>query len=239
MSQNKTIVPGVDYENLGNTELDDSLYGSLYSRSEVSDNRTYIPDVSKSLGGLGQEVMPQREPSLGQANGNRQVSLQNRVVVGVLFSISHGLLGEIFPLYLGRNVIGQTINCDICLKEKSVSSEHAILYIRKDGNTAQLNMTITDYNSTYGTTVNEMDARYETLPINENDVLTIGKHYQFLVKVFDVENARLTEDMGFEELTDNSMGTGYPYEEATNQNVSNDFYTPTQNKDNSSRTVLY
>lgn len=239
MSQNKTIVPGVDYENLGNTELDDSLYGSLYSRSEVSDNRTYIPDVSKPLGGLGQEIMPQQEPSLGQVKENRQVSLQNRVVVGVLFSISRGLLGEIFPLYLGRNVIGQTANCDICLREKSVSSEHAILYIRKEGNPAQLNMTITDYNSTYGTTVNEMDARYETLPINENDVLTIGKHYQFLVKVFDVENARLTEDMGFEELTDNSMGTGYPYEEATNQNVSNDFYTPTQNKDNSSRTVLY
>lgn len=239
MSQNKTIVPGVDYENLGNTELDDSLYGSLYSRSEASDNRTYIPDVSKPLDGLGQKVMPQRGSSLGQAEENRQVSLQNRVVVGVLFSISRGLLGEIFPLYLGRNVIGQTANCDICLREKSVSSEHAILYIRKEGNPAQLNMTITDYNSTYGTTVNEMDARYETLPINENDVLTIGKHYQFLVKVFDVENARLTEDMGFEELTDNSMGTGYPYEEATNQNVSNDFYTPTQNKDNSSRTVLY
>ena len=54
MSQNKTIVPGVDYENLSNTELDDSLYGSLYSRSEESDNRTYIPDVSKPLGELGQ-----------------------------------------------------------------------------------------------------------------------------------------------------------------------------------------
>lgn len=239
MSQNKTIVPGVDYENLSNTELDDSLYGSLYSRSEESDNRTYIPDVSKPLGELGQEVMPQREPSLGQTEENRQVSLQNRVVVGVLFSISRGLLGEMFPLYLGRNVIGQTANCDICLREKSVSSEHAILYIRKEGNPAQLNMTITDYNSTYGTTVNEMDARYEILPVNENDVLTIGKHYQFLVKIFDVEKAKLTEDMGFEELTDNSMVTGYPYEEATNQNVSNDFYTPTQNKDNSSRTVLY
>lgn len=239
MSQNKTIVPGVDYDNLGNTELDDSLYGNLYSRSESSDNRTYIPDVSKPSEGLGQGVIPQREQPFGQAEGSRQVSLQNRVVVGVLFSISRGLLGEIFPLYLGRNVIGQTANCDICLKEKSVSSEHAILYIRKEGNPTQLNMTITDYNSTYGTTVNEMDARYETLPVNENDVLTIGKHYQFLVKVFDVEKARLAEDMGFEELIDNSMGTGYPYEEVPSQNVSNDFYTPTQNKDNSSRTVLY
>ena len=134
MSQNKTIVPGVDYDNLGSTELDDSLYGSLYSRSEASDNRTYIPDVSKPSGGLGQEVKPLLEPSWGQGEGTRQVSLQNRVVVGVLFSISHGLLGEIFPLYLGRNVIGQTANCDICLKEMTVSSEHAILYIRKEGN---------------------------------------------------------------------------------------------------------
>lgn len=239
MSQNKTIVPGVDYDNLGSTELDDSLYGSLYSRSEASDNRTYIPDVSKPSEGVGQGVIPQREQPFGQAEGNRQVALQNRVVVGVLFSISRGLLGEIFPLYLGRNVIGQTPNCDICLKEKSVSSEHAILYIRKEENPVRLNMTITDYNSTYGTTVNEMDARYETLPVNENDVLTIGKHYQFLVKVFDVEKARLTEDMGFEELTDTPMGTGYPYEEDASQNVSNDFYTPSQNKDNSSRTVLY
>ena len=29
MSQNKTIVPGVDYDNLGKTEFDDSLYGNL------------------------------------------------------------------------------------------------------------------------------------------------------------------------------------------------------------------
>ena len=70
-------------------------------------------------------------------------------------------------------------------------------------------------------------------------MLTIGKHYQFLVKEFDVEKARLAEDVGFEEIAENSMGTGYTYEDTTNQNVSNDFYTPTQNKDNSSRTVLY
>mgnify|MGYP004603645309 CR=1 FL=1 len=100
-------------------------------------------------------------------------------------------------------------------------------------------MTITDYNSTYGTTVNEMDARYETLLVNENDVLTIGKHYQFLVKIFDMDKARLAEDMGFEDIVENPMGTGCPYEEATDQNVSNDFYTPTPNKDNSTRTVLY
>lgn len=239
MSQNKTIVPGVDYDNLGKTEFDDSLYGNLYSRSEVSDNRTYIPDVSKSAGSSSQEVIPQRGNSLGADEKSRQILLQNRVVVGVLFSISHGLLGEIFPLYLGRNIIGQTANCDILLKEKTVSSEHAILYIRKEGNPNSLSMTITDYNSMYGTTVNEMDAEYETLPVKENDILKIGKHYQFLVKVFNVEQANLTEDPGFEDIDEFSVNIEGAYNGEVGQNVSNDFYTPTPNKDNSSRTVLY
>lgn len=100
-------------------------------------------------------------------------------------------------------------------------------------------MTITDYNSMYGTAVNDIDARYETLSVKENDVLTIGKHYQFLVKFFNVEQAKLAEDVNFEEITENTVGTGTSYGEEPNSNVSNDFYTPTQSKDNSSRTVLY
>lgn len=131
MSQNKTIVPGVDYNSLGNTELEDSIYGNLYSRSGVSDNRTYIPDVSRPSESSTQGVILQRGDPFGNDKTNRYVSLQNRVVVGVLFSISHGLLGEMFPLYLGRNIIGQTENCDVRLNEKTVSSEHAILFIRK------------------------------------------------------------------------------------------------------------
>ena len=43
----------------------------------------------------------------------------------------------------------------------------------------------------------------------------------------------------FEEITENTVGTGTSYGEEPNSNVSNDFYTPTQSKDNSSRTVLY
>lgn len=239
MSQNKTIVPGVDYDSLGNTELEDSLNGNLYRRSGESDNRTYIPNVSRASESSSNIVISQRSNSLGIDNTNRYISLQNRVVVGVLFSISRGLLGEMFPLYLGRNLIGQAENCDICLKEKTVSSEHAILYIKKEERYDPFNMTITDYNSMYGTAVNEIDARYETLSVNENDVITIGKHYQFLVKLFDVEQAKLTEDLNFEEITQNIIGAGSSNGEIANPNVSNDFYTPTQDKDNSTRTVLY
>ena len=33
MSQNKTIVPGVDYDNPGSSEYDEAAFSSLYTRS--------------------------------------------------------------------------------------------------------------------------------------------------------------------------------------------------------------
>ena len=40
MSQNKTIVPGVDYDNPGSSEYDEAAFSSLYTRSGNDDNRT-------------------------------------------------------------------------------------------------------------------------------------------------------------------------------------------------------
>lgn len=205
MSQNKTIVPGVDYDNLENTN-----YDSGFTYNEIS------------------QAVPEED-------AGRQIKMQERVVVGVLFSISRGLLGEIFPLYLGRNIIGQTTECDVSLREETVSSEHAILYIRKNGHPAHYEMTLTDYNSMYGTFVNGQDGRYETLPVQENDVITIGSHYKLLIKMFDVEQLGLQEEAEFEDCTSSSE---FPANEQTNASISNDFYTPTSNKDNSSRTVI-
>ncbi len=243
MSQNKTIVPGVNYDNPQNNEYEEAVFGSLYSRSGTDDNRTCIAgspaaaqapyDKSNSVEGHA------AAPGTGNSSF-RHIMMQERVVVGCLFSISHGLLGEIFPLYLGRNIIGYTPNCDVCLKEKTVSSEHAILYIRKEGHPANYFMTITDYNSEYGSAVNGNDGRYETLTVRENDVITIGRHYKLLVKIFDVETAGLDEDTEFEEMeiqqTYNSIQTGGNNVPPA---VSNEFYTPTRNKDESERTVIY
>jgi len=233
MSQNKTIVPGVDYNNYDTGDVD-SVYGSLYSRSGDDSQRTFVPGVNKQplptpTAGSVISNIPQTVSS--QISG-RQLVLQERVVVGVLFSISRGLLGEIFPLYLGKNIIGQSANCDITLNEKNVSNEHAILHIRKNGNLYE--SSITDFNSTYGTRVNDVDARYDTVSVKEDDILVIGNHYKFIVKFFEVERYGLTEEEDFEDSNPVSMSIN------NTMSADVDFYKPTSKEEgNSSRTVIY
>ena len=237
MSQNKTIVPGVDYDNV-NTNINESFYAGLYSKSDaVGSQKTYIP-------GMGEEPIVSSVQNNSQSkdlhvnNGiigeTRMISLQNRVVVGVLFSVSKGLLGEIFPLYLGRNLIGKSNNCDVCLHENTVSSEHAILYIRKNNGAtvSHYDITLTDYNSQYGSTVNDEDGRYETLSVKENDILTIGRHYKFIIKIFDVDENVFREDEEFEDSNESGgiqLGQGV---------IDNDFYAPSNNQGNSTKTVI-
>lgn len=248
MSQNKTIVPGVDYDNLGKTDNYNEAFNDLYSRSESDDNRTYIPGMAPrqsqpemSSGAVGAMSAPAGVQT--DSANSRQLSLQNRVVVGVLFSISHGLLGEMFPLYLGRNLVGYTENCDVRLLENTVSSEHALIYIRKEESPAGYNITITDYNSTYGTLVNNLDGRYETLQVKENDVITIGKHYNLLVKMFDTDKAGLQEVAEFDAMASEQPSAAIQSADSPvyESNVSNDFYTPSAKNDDpsSSRTVIY
>lgn len=234
MSQNKTIVPGVDYDNYKDSQ-DDSIYGSLYSRSGDDSQRTYVPGMrqqhSQSLPNNSVVSSPMVQ---NQSMNNRQITMQERVIVGVLFSISRGLLGEMFPVYLGKNIIGQSSNCDISLGEKTVSPEHAILHVRKTD--TGYDSSITDFNSTFGTSVNETDARYETIPVKENDIIKIGSHYQFVVKFFEMEQYGLTENLDFEDQhSDNGIGD---INSLTSADV--DFYRPTAKEEgDSSRTVIY
>lgn len=233
MSQNKTIVPGVDYDNPGSSEYDEAAFSSLYTRSGNDDNRTCI------AGAQGQGSQAQSASGAAVADRDtRQITMQNRVIVGCLFSISHGLLGEMFPLYLGRNAIGQAAGCDVCLREKTVSPEHAILYIRKEGNPVRFNMTITDYNSANGTEVNGTDARYNTLTVNENDVISIGRHYKLLVKTFNVEAAGLFEDEGFEETGMAAASAATAADARPEADIQDNFYSPSGSSDDSSRTVI-
>lgn len=239
MSQNKTIVPDVNYEDLG----DSTAYNSLYSPSNGSadvNNHTVVP--GSDVGGGNGFSTPASQPSSMSAgqNTSRMIKMQERVIVGVLFSISRGLLGEIFPLYLGRNIIGTTDFCDVCLRESTVSSEHAILYIRKDPE-GDFEITLTDYNSMYGSAVNNVDARYEVLPVHENDVLTIGSHYKLLVKLFNTEKAGLQEDPAMEEMPQSQVipqsQTPLPSQNPQQQMDMGDFYSPSQQND-SSKTVI-
>ena len=240
MSQNKTIVPGVDFDKLNKEGVADSFYESLYSRTSANDNHTFIG--SSELINQHAETISSAPVSNSQkhtiSENYRTLKIKERVIVGVLFSISKGLLGEIIPIYLGKNIIGKNENCDIVLSENTVSAEHAIIHTRKNEN--WIEATITDFNSMYGTIVNDVDARYDTLPIHENDVITIGQHYRFIIKLFEAEGYNLYEDAEFEDSSEGLPSTTATCKPSTTQDNSEaDFYSPSSRNNDSSRTVIY
>jgi len=234
MSQNKTVIPESEYD------IHKPNYSDMSSVSEFY-RPTGSTVKSTVISGMDSGAVPPPVPSSGKQNSDhipndshaRRIPLQERVIIGVLFSISKGLLGEIFPIYLGRNMIGSSPDCDVCLKEQTVSGEHAILFARSDGYPGECILSLTDYGSTHGTMVNQSDGRYDTLTVNDGDVLTIGKHYRLSIKLFDVAASGLFEDEEFESM-DSSQASASTY----NQSIS-DFYSPSQNRaDDDNRTVI-
>ena len=237
MSQNKTIVPGVDFEKLSGDGVADPFYESLYSRTSSNDNHTFIG--SGELIGQKVDTHPSSStvPTQTISESHRTLIIKERVIVGVLFSVSKGLLGEILPIYLGKNIVGKKKICDIVLSEATVSDEHAIIHTRKVEN--GIETTITDFNSMYGTLVNEADARYDTLPVHENDIITIGQHYRFIIKLFETDKNTLYEDAEFEDLSVNQPSVGTEMSSYPHDNSEIDFYTPSSRNNDSSRTVIY
>jgi pSer/pThr/pTyr-binding forkhead associated (FHA) protein len=67
--------------------------------------------------------------------GKPAISTQTqKALVGFLFSYSRLPLGEFWPIYEGKNTIGNHKNCDVTLLEQSVSNPHASIFaIRKKG----------------------------------------------------------------------------------------------------------
>lgn len=239
MSQNKTIVPGINYNDLDKEGAQDHFYDSLYSSTSSNEGHTIIGggNVMNMQKSANQPISSVNLMSPIKNNG-RTLIMKERVIVGVMFSISRGLLGEIFPVYLGKNIIGQTDNCDIVLKENTVSAVHAIIHTRKNEN--GIEATITDFDSQFGTILNGNDAKYDTLPVRENDILIIGQHYKFILKLFDTDKYDLFEDVNFgDSMVIDTASSLSSYSNDSQINANSDFYSPSARKSNdSSRTII-
>ncbi len=235
MSQNKTIVPDVNYDSPQNPAEDWSFYDSLYTRDTSADDnkRTVVGDSPSAMPAGG--TIPGGSAPVGSAApaaGGRTLAFQERVVVGVLYSVSKTLLGEIFPIYLGRNIVGSAPHCDVRLQETTVSPEHAIMQIdRKPDTPGGYAVTINDYSSRYGTYAQGRDGRYETLTVADNSIITVGTRYQLLLKLFSAKGFEFRECEEFES-TETQATEGYA------QAPEADIYAPTRGTDNG-RTVIY
>lgn len=134
----------------------------------------------------------------GEAKANRDapkltrnvdVRLQDRPLVGVLLSASADGMGEIFPIYLGKNTIGRKQDCDVRLNEATVSLNHAVILVRTatdEHGQIRLNASLTDYSlSDYGSNVDGVQAEYDKLMIQNGSTICIGRGYVFTIYLFN------------------------------------------------------
>lgn len=162
-------------------------------------NRTYVPDMYRQV------AAEMQEEENGQNNSSLPthiVRLQNRPLVGVLYSISAGIDGELFPVYVGRNTIGSDLSNDICLRESSVSEQHGILLARKQTNAQgdeYINVVLSDTNSSYGTCVNGERLNFEKVTCNDGDVISIGQNYVLVLSLFNALD-KLAVAYGFDRI---------------------------------------
>ncbi len=167
MKQDETFVKGVN---------------NPYARSrgaQRTGNETYIPGMNDvSPGSAPSQASPQAKP--------------NTPVVGFLYSISRKGIGEYWPLHLGTNTIGRADDCDICLKEMSVSSKHATLSIKQMKSTHKLIASIRDTGSKTGMYLNDEELDYENHACKANDIITVGANYKLLLILIDAEEYGLS-----------------------------------------------
>lgn len=108
MSQNNTQAPGI---------------GDIYSRGASSaTNGTVVPGMHKAA----------------TDTPDTPVTAPTAPVVGFLYSISRKGIGEYWPVHIGRNKIGRDADCDVILKEGTVSGIHALLNVNSRATTGSL-----------------------------------------------------------------------------------------------------
>lgn len=171
MSQNKTIVPGM----AGGPFSDRRDGNAFYSRDTNPSGRQHKGTIVTGMEQCAPGVTP--NPSSEQ-----NVS----PVIGFLYTISRQGIGEYWPLHIGSNLIGSSADCDICLKEKTVSGNHAALVVRKMKNTDKVIASIKDDSSKNGTLVNGDDIGFGGHECFNGDIITIGSGYELLLILVDV-----------------------------------------------------
>lgn len=206
MSQNKTRIQGLTPHNdssdlSGSTRVASSSINDIYQRTSsptTNAGKTVVAGMyeNKNNEPVGQAPQP-------QAPRPRTVALQERPIVGLLYSRSHLSTGEIFPVYLGRNVIGSDFDCDICLREETVSRRHAVIVVRQIANPQPREIaSITDTNSSCGVFVNGELIDFDTCVIENNDLLQIGSAYQLVFIKLSAKDLNLSVCPFFGELPD-------------------------------------
>ena len=186
MSQEKTIIPELLKKKIENnenaTEKCNDKTQMLTPKTQVGKNagQEPAPAPAPAAGNIdaGGPTVLQDTPKAAPQTPKNVIQLQDRPIVGMLFTISNGGKAEIFPLYMGRNEVGRTATADVCLNEESISQEQAIILVRRyDKN--KIHFTIVDNGSSNGTFINgELVEELETHLLEDGSILDFGSGYK-------------------------------------------------------------
>lgn len=223
MSQNKTVVPGMESGN---------SYGKAQS-SEPYARNTYAGGAAKGtvVPGMEQVNAPSHKGS-NTPNPSFDSSRQfGKPVAGFLYSISRQGIGEYWPLYLGQNTIGSSPKCDICLREGTVSGEHAVIVVRKMRNPEKTIASISDTRSTNGTMVQGESLGFSAMECFNGNIITIGENYELVLLLVDVKALGLKVAEGFIPIDnqpeeEEDMNVPDPYTPSYTQPGSEGMYPP-------------
>lgn len=186
MSQEKTIIPELLKKKIENnenaTEKCNDKTQMLTPKTQVGKNagQEPAPAPAPAAGNIdaGGPTVLQDTPKAAPQTPKNVIQLQDRPIVGMLFTISNGGKAEIFPLYMGRNEVGRTAEADVCLNEESISQKQAIILVRRyDKN--KIHFTIVDNGSSNGTFINgELVEELETHLLEDGSILDFGSGYK-------------------------------------------------------------
>lgn len=226
MSQNKTVIPGLDqndYYQGGNAPSYNPQGGApqqnFYQRSGAQPKGGTVvpgmapqPQQTAAVGQPGFAGMPQ-QPQPQQVHRTQNAG---KPIVGFLYSVSRLPQGEFWPLYLGRNIMGQSADCDIVLPEGTISGTHAVLLIRKNQNPEKVIAQIQDNSSTNGTMLNGVSLEFTPVPCKNGDIITVGFNYELFLILVDPSALGLKPSENFiavktEEPANNFFGQQPPF----------------------------
>jgi len=161
MSSNKTVIPGMESAYEPTQELRDQ---------QSFGGGTYVPgNIQTPVGSV----------------------MTEKPIVGFLYSVSRTPSGEFWPLHIGSNTIGRSLECDVCLSEGTVSEQHAVLVVRMMKNPEKVIASICDARSTMGTMINGESLGFDQRECFNGDIITIGAHYDLYLILIDVKQIGL------------------------------------------------
>ena len=195
MSQNKTIIPGM--RNINNIQSQENeMPADFYRRPQKNgpmdrpaEKKTIIGEPDPT--GKTNPIKMEKKEEEPQPDKTPKIIMQDRPIVGVLFSVSRKTFGEIFPVYLGRNVIGRDSSCDIILNETTVSERHGVLVVKFNPAIKKHVSSITDTNSSCGTALNGEQIYYDTHVLENNDHILVGTAYELVYIRLDADTLNL------------------------------------------------